>query len=653
MRSLTPLFLALPLLARAAAPPAHPYADATRRRIATAQDERRTATLLPFLQAKNPAYRAAAAEALASVQDKKAVPALLPLLQDASPAVRRAAAFALGQAGDSTAVPALVQRLAQPEASAATRRATYEALGRCVTKSSVSQIYTLKAAGPDSAAAPGRAWALYRASLRGLATPEVVRQAATLLAQPGSRLAPARAGASAALTRMRGQDSTLARVALPTLLKALAGDPDYFVRENCASALGRVARPSAEAAVLASAATDKDHRVRIAALRASPLKTTVGVVASINHGLISPLAQESLTAAEWLLRLPTDSTLTKAEFLPYVKYVAHWRARATVLQAALRHTPAGQRPAVADTIRRHYARTANQYEKAALLTALSEDPAQLDFLAQEASRTTGPPVVPGSALAALVSLRGNKNFPASRQADFTAALRRALAGGDVAQLATAAEAFASPALVPAAQPADLAALRQAQRKLALPSQIEAWLGLQQALDKLEKKPVPTPAPVGTASQHPIDWALVQTIPVGQRVAMTTTKGLIVLELKVAEAPGSVASFVALLKKQFYNGLYFHRVVPDFVAQGGDPRGDGSGSTPYTLRSEFSQLVYGAGAVGLASAGKDTESCQFFFTHQPTPHLDGRYTIFAQVVGGMDVVQKLEIGDKILTAKLTK
>ena len=88
MRPLSLLFLALPLLARAAAPPAHPYADATRRRIATAQDERKTAEILPFLQAKNATYRAAAAEALASVQDKKAVPALLPLLQDASPAVR-------------------------------------------------------------------------------------------------------------------------------------------------------------------------------------------------------------------------------------------------------------------------------------------------------------------------------------------------------------------------------------------------------------------------------------------------------------------------------------------------------------------------------------------------------------------------------------
>jgi cyclophilin family peptidyl-prolyl cis-trans isomerase/HEAT repeat protein len=661
MRPLSLLFLALPLLARAAAPPAHPYADATRRRIATAQDERKTAVILPFLQDKNADYRAAAAEALASVQDKKAVPALLPLLQDASPAVRRAAAYALGQTGDSTAVPALAQRLAQPEASAATRRATYEALGRCVTRRTVAQLWEIKPPGPDSAAAPGQAWALYRASLRGLATPEVVRRATMLLAQPGARLAPARAGASAALTRMRGQDSTLARVALPVLLKTVVGDPDYFVQENCASALGRVARPAAYKRLMRLAGTAVDFRVRIAALRALPAKP-LSQLDSTGNRLVAkaverPLAQESVAAAEWLLRIPVEATSNLPVSITYAlprltHRITNWRARALVLQFFMRHVPVAQQPMLADTIRQRYQRTPNQYEKAALLTALSEDVGQFDFLAKEAARTTGPPVVPGSALAALVSLRGNKNFSASRQADFAAVLRRALAGGDVAQLATAAEAFANPVLVPTAQPEDLAALRQAQGKLTLPREIEAWLGLQQALDKLDKKAVPTPAPVGPASQHPIDWALVQTIPVGQKATLTTTKGTIVLELKVAEAPGSVASFVALLNKHFYDGLYFHRVVPDFVAQGGDPRGDGSGSTPYNLRSEFAQLHYGAGAVGLASAGKDTESCQFFFTHQPTPHLDGRYTIFAQVVRGMDVVQQLEIGDKILTAKLS-
>ena len=667
----------LPLAAQAQAPPAHPYADPVRRRIATAQDERQTAALLPFLRDKKTAYRAAAAEALASVQDRAAVPALLPLLQDAMPAVRRAAAYALGQAGDSTAVPALSQRLAQPEANALARRATYEALGRCVTKQSVGQLWVIKPPAPDSASAPGRAWGLYRAALRGLATAEAVSQATKLLGQNRQVLA-ARQGASAALTRMRGQDSTLARVALPVLLKGLGNDPDYFVRANCATALARVARSVALGALL-RATTDVDSRVRIAALRALPVVSPANVGVEERRGptieavfskaiapcaqrsleaLQKPLAQEALVGAEWFLKAPLDTGYSvfvrssySNELISFAAHTPHYRARATLLQTALRHAPAAQRPVIADTIRRRYQRTANQYEKAALLIALSEDPAQFDFLAKEAALTAGPPVVPGAALATLVTMRGSKNFSAARQADFTAALRQALASGDVAQLSTAAEALADAKLVPAPQPDDLVALRQARDKLTLPREIEPWIALQQTLDKLEKAPTPTPVPRGTASQHPIDWAVVQSVPVGQRVRLTTTQGVIELELKVVEAPGAVASFVALVRQHFYDGLYFHRVVPNFVAQGGDPRGDGSGSTPYTLRSELAMLNYGAGAVGLASAGKDTESCQFFITHLPTPHLDGRYPIFAQVTSGLNVVQRLEIGDHITTVTL--
>jgi cyclophilin family peptidyl-prolyl cis-trans isomerase/HEAT repeat protein len=646
------LFLfAWPILAQAAAPPAHPYADAVRRRIATAQDERRTAELLPFLTDKTAAYRAAAAEAIGSVQDAAAVPALLPLLQDATPAVRRAAAYALGQTGDSTAAPALARRLAQPETSATVRRVTYEALGRCVTKRSLPLLLQLKPAGPDSANAAGRAWALYRATLRGLATPEAVRLTVALLALRGVGAAPARAGASAALTRAKGLDSTLAQVALPVLLKAVATDPDYFVRANCATALGRVARPAAYLALEKAINTDADHRVRIAALRALPKQLSNSVMTSIQHELARPLAQESLAAAEWFLKFEAGTFNTSHNLLPETRRSKYWRARATLLQASLRHASAEQRSAIADTIRLRYQRTRNQYEKAALLTALSENPAQFDFLAKEAALSSGPTIVPGTALAALITVRGNKGFPTARQADFATALRRALASGDEAQLSTAAEALANPTLVPAPQPEDLAALRQARDKLTLPREIEPWIALQQTLDKLEKAPQPTPIPRGTAQQHPVNWAVVQTVPVGQRVRLTTTQGIIVLELKVLESPGAVASFATLVRQRFYDGLYFHRVVPNFVVQGGDPRGDGSGSTPYTLRSELAQLNYGAGAVGLASAGKDTESCQFFITHLPTPHLDGRYPIFAQVVSGLEVVQRLDIGDQIKTVAL--
>ena len=259
----------------------------------------------------------------------------------------------------------------------------------------------------------------------------------------------------------------------------------------------------------------------------------------------------------------------------------------------------------------------------------------------------------GYGLAALVALRAQPAFDATLQPAFEAALRRALAGGDVQQLSTAAEAFINPQLVPAPQPADLTALRQARDELRLPRDIEAWQALQLTLDKLEHAAHPTLAPVGTARQHPISWTVVQSIPKTQRVRLHTTQGDIILQLKVEDAPGATASFVSLVRQHFYDGLYFHRVVPGFVAQGGDPRGDGAGSAPYTLRSELPELRYGEGAVGLASAGKDTESCQFFITHNPTPHLDGRYPIFAQVVQGMSVVQKLEVGDKMLKVELIK
>jgi cyclophilin family peptidyl-prolyl cis-trans isomerase len=100
------------------------------------------------------------------------------------------------------------------------------------------------------------------------------------------------------------------------------------------------------------------------------------------------------------------------------------------------------------------------------------------------------------------------------------------------------------------------------------------------------------------------------------------------------------------QRGFYSGLNFHRVVPNFVVQGGDPRGDGWGGPGYAIRSEFSTLSYLTGSIGMASAGKDTEGSQFFITHSPQPHLDGRYTLFGRVVSGQDVVDRLLVDDRL-------
>ena len=130
----------------------------------------------------------------------------------------------------------------------------------------------------------------------------------------------------------------------------------------------------------------------------------------------------------------------------------------------------------------------------------------------------------------------------------------------------------------------------------------------------------------------------------------TEKGTIELELFEKDAPNTVANFEKLIDKGFYDGLTFHRVIPDFVIQGGCPNGNGTGGPGYTIKceTEGNPNKHGTGALSMAHAGKDTGGSQFFITHSPQPHLDGVHTVFGHVIGnGMDVVNKIQQGDKML------
>jgi len=125
----------------------------------------------------------------------------------------------------------------------------------------------------------------------------------------------------------------------------------------------------------------------------------------------------------------------------------------------------------------------------------------------------------------------------------------------------------------------------------------------------------------------------------------TPKGAITIKLNTHDTPLTSFNFIHLAKRNFYNGLIFHRVIPDFVVQGGDPAGDGSGGPGYTIPSE-DVLPFKRGTVGIATAGFDTGSCQFFICQSEQPHLDGNYTAFAQVTKGMDIVDTITIDDQI-------
>lgn len=128
------------------------------------------------------------------------------------------------------------------------------------------------------------------------------------------------------------------------------------------------------------------------------------------------------------------------------------------------------------------------------------------------------------------------------------------------------------------------------------------------------------------------------------VLCTTDQGTFTIKLDGEIAPNTCAMFMGLISRGYYDNLIFHRVVPDFVVQGGDPRGDGWGGPGYTIRSEWSRARYKRAFVGIAHDGKDTGGSQFFITLSEQPHLNGRYTIFGEVKEGMRIVDKIEAGD---------
>lgn len=149
-----------------------------------------------------------------------------------------------------------------------------------------------------------------------------------------------------------------------------------------------------------------------------------------------------------------------------------------------------------------------------------------------------------------------------------------------------------------------------------------------------------------------------------RVKLTTTRGDVIIELFENEAPQAVANFLTLVKKGFYTDVPFHRVIPNFMAQGGDPTGSGSGGPGYSIRCECYGPNYRKhfrGSLSMAHAGRDTGGSQFFLTFVPTSYLDGRHTVFGRVIEGMDVAASLRrrdpnrggLADKIVSAEVLR
>ena len=137
--------------------------------------------------------------------------------------------------------------------------------------------------------------------------------------------------------------------------------------------------------------------------------------------------------------------------------------------------------------------------------------------------------------------------------------------------------------------------------------------------------------------------------------IATTRGTIKINLFPDQTPVTVANFVNLARRKYYDGLSFHRVIADFMIQGGDPTGTGRGGPGYKFEDELkgNPLRHETGVISMANAGPNTNGSQFFITHSPQPHLDGKHTVFGKVTSGMDVVNAVRQGDKIVKVVVTE
>jgi cyclophilin family peptidyl-prolyl cis-trans isomerase len=273
-----------------------------------------------------------------------------------------------------------------------------------------------------------------------------------------------------------------------------------------------------------------------------------------------------------------------------------------------------------------YADHADPKVRLAALGALGElkSPASLEKVrAQLASEDL---VIAGAAAGAAAKLKDASAIPAMREL-----ARRGAAQVDVAL--SVAEA-----------------LKELNATDAAP-ELEAWLGSPNAsvraaaaaaLTVLRKTPV-----LAARVEAPAGGAKPAVLPADAKLRVLTEKGELEVELFTQDAPLTAGNLYTLAQRGYFKNLTFHRVVPDFVVQGGDPRGDGEGGPGYTIRCEVNAHPYVRGTVGMALSGKDTGGSQFFFTIAPQPHLDGRYTTFGQVTKGAEVMDALLEGDRIV------
>lgn len=627
---------------------ANKFQDPAIVRICDLADRREGDSLIVFLGDSSARLRYEAALACASVQDSAAIQPLLRLLRDNDLIVRAAAAYALGQT-PGVSPDSLISALLL-ETDNTTRTNLFEAIGKramvpfslpgySISRNVVSPsvfMFLDSIKVRTEADLMGYGKAMYWLNYQGMTDPDLMNRMPYILqyAVGESKLYLANA-------MIRHRAPVWFANNKDYIMNWLPAEKAAEVRIAIMNMIGAIGDDDARKVLLSRAISDsEDPRVRISA--AMNLGRCENIVVDDLQPIISStephLAQicvEGLSAG-----LPHEQATRLVELCK--------TAGVPVRAAALRILAKVAREEALTQIKSEIeSSSASVYDQSFFIRAmgscLGNEALILDIT--DKLKNSAHPVTRTAWADALYEMLHQEVV--IRDIDLwkkiTPELLKLFSLKDQGTLAILASIFADPALPVTAAVADPSAIRSAQAALVLPRDIETHNEMQRAITRMEGSEF---EPMKVSYNHPINWEKVKELGKKIVVDVSTSKGDFVIELDVESAPGSVLNFVELVESGYFNGKFFHRVVPNFVIQTGCPIGDGYGGLEHTIRSEFATHDYRTGAVGLASAGKDTESCQWFVTHLPTFGLEGRYTIIGYVTEGMSTVQAVSVGDVI-------
>ncbi len=623
------------------------FGDPQKQELYKAADARDSKKVKSFFTSEKKELKAAAALLCGSLQDSTLLPDLYLLLQDEDDQVRANAAFAIGQTGSANDVAYLISwgrkekapivlkelviaaaKLFDPQINIISKQKT---IGAFIYDESENEFvdFLSNVEINSEEVQIGLGYAMTYLHRNKIYSPELPRRAQFAL-QTAAR--DAKIALANGIASFNGDWFASHEAYFMQWIKT-ERDPD--VRVSLITIISKINKPEGNELLAAiSKANNSDYRLNVQAIR----------VLAKNGKYKPSLAIETLNHSNDLVVLEALEYIGKISSVELESISTATASRSAQIRAAVSKLKIinGADASGEECLANYYA-ASNEYDKSFFVLALGQAPDRtdqlIDILLKEKSQ-----VITYAASQALVNIHNMDIWKGTLQ--LSDVITSALSLGNTGVMETFG-VYLSDAPQKKFHDEEILKLDDAinatLKGLMLPRDIESYNALVRAHNAMLPNKIEEAKP---SSTYQPNWEYIASLPNIVTIEWTTTKGKFTTEFYVNEAPTSVGLITKLVQDGFYKDKFFHRVVANFVAQGGCPIGNGMGGLDQPMRSEFTTLRYERGSIGLASAGKDTESCQFFITHSQMPSLNGRYTIIGKVIEGMEVVDQLTIGDRI-------